>query len=136
MVVFAHASHVVYALYAHTMYIGHRTISGGLCTRKSRCLRFVRPHNAAAVYRSSAGPVGGSPVFIQIHWFVSLHIYTQWGQTAVFYASAKGHSEVVKLLVQAGADLELQTEVNILQCHSCSTFYSSLSVMCRRSSPK
>ena len=47
-----------------TVYIGHRTISGGLCIRKSRCLRFVRPRNAAAVYRSSAGPVGGSPVFI------------------------------------------------------------------------
>ena len=36
---------------------------------------------------------------------------TQWGQTAVFCASAQGHSEVVKLLVQAGADLELQRKV-------------------------
>ena len=37
--------------------------------------------------------------------------YTQRGQTAVYYASAEGHSEVVKLLVQAGADLELQHKV-------------------------
>ena len=34
--------------------------------------------------------------------------YTQWGETAVYSASENGHSEVVKLLVQAGA---LQTEV-------------------------
>ena len=40
--------------------------------------------------------------------------YTQRGQTAVYYASAEGHSEVVKLLVQAGADLELHTEVHTL----------------------
>ena len=40
--------------------------------------------------------------------------YTQDGQTAVFCASAYGHSEVVKLLVQAGADLELHTEVHTL----------------------
>ena len=38
-------------------------------------------------------------------------LHTQWGQTAVYLASVKGHSEVVKLLVQAGADLELQREV-------------------------
>ena len=38
--------------------------------------------------------------------------YTQWGQTAVYCASAYGHSEVVKLLVQAGADLELQHKVH------------------------
>ena len=37
----------------------------------------------------------------------------QWGQTAVFSASACGHSEVVKLLIQAGADLELQDKVHI-----------------------
>ena len=42
------------------------------------------------------------------------YIYTQWGQTAVYYASAEGHSEVVKLLVQAGADLELHHKVHIL----------------------
>ena len=40
-----------------------------------------------------------------------LYYYTQLGETAVYRASANGHSEVVKLLVQAGADLELQTEV-------------------------
>ena len=38
-------------------------------------------------------------------------LHTQWGITAVYSASAEGHSEVVKLLVQAGADLELQREV-------------------------
>ena len=43
-----------------------------------------------------------------------LHMHMQWGQTALYYASAKGHSEVVKLLVQAGADLELQYKVHTL----------------------
>ena len=38
-------------------------------------------------------------------------LHTQWGQTAVYLASAYGHSEVVKLFVQAGIDLELQREV-------------------------
>ena len=38
-------------------------------------------------------------------------LHTQWGETAVYKASLNGHSEVMKLLVQAGADLELQTEV-------------------------
>ena len=41
----------------------------------------------------------------------SLFTHTQWGVTAVFSASDEGHSEVVKLLVQAGADLELQCKV-------------------------
>ena len=36
------------------------------------------------------------------------------GQTAVFSASANGHSEVVKLLALAGADLELQHKVHTL----------------------
>ena len=40
--------------------------------------------------------------------------HTQWGETAIYKASANGHSEVVKLLVQAGADLELQTEVYLV----------------------
>ena len=44
-------------------------------------------------------------------WLFLSHIYTQWGQTAVYSASAYGHSEMVQLLVQAGADLELHTEV-------------------------
>ena len=47
--------------------------------------------------------------------FYSYTTYTQWGQTAVFNASAEGDSEVVKLLVHAGADLELHTtEVHTL----------------------
>ena len=37
--------------------------------------------------------------------------HTQWGETAVYNASNQGYSEVVKLLVQAGADLELQNKV-------------------------
>ena len=43
--------------------------------------------------------------------FFTTYTHTQWGGTAVYNASANGHSEVVKLLVQAGADLELQHKV-------------------------
>ena len=46
--------------------------------------------------------------------FRVLHIYTQGGQTSVYRVSAKGDSEMVKLLVQAGADLELQRMVHTL----------------------
>lgn len=35
----------------------------------------------------------------------------QWGQTVVYHASAHGHTEVVQCLIQAKANLELQTEV-------------------------
>jgi len=38
--------------------------------------------------------------------------HEQWGQTAVFQASAEGHTKVVKLLVQAKADIELQNKVD------------------------
>ena len=41
-------------------------------------------------------------------------LHTQWGETAVYKASFDGNSEVVKLLVKAGADLELPREVYIL----------------------
>jgi len=37
--------------------------------------------------------------------------HEQWGQTAGYYASAAGHTEVVKPLVQAKADIELQHKV-------------------------
>ena len=39
------------------------------------------------------------------------YTHTQRGRTAVYCASYHGHSEVVKLLVQAGVDLELQYKV-------------------------
>ena len=41
-------------------------------------------------------------------------MHMQWGLTAVYCASVEGHSEVVKQLVQAGADLELQRKVHAL----------------------
>ena len=41
----------------------------------------------------------------------------QWGQTAIYCASAQGHSEVVKLLVQAEADLELSFKVYNIIMH-------------------
>ena len=44
-----------------------------------------------------------------------MHTCTQDGQTAVYIASAEGYCEVVRLLVQAKADLELHTEVCILR---------------------
>ena len=37
--------------------------------------------------------------------------HVQGGQTPVYLASCNGHSEVVKLLVQAGADLNLPRKV-------------------------
>ena len=38
----------------------------------------------------------------------------QNGETAVYSASAEGQCEVVKVLIQAGADLELQNKVHAL----------------------
>ena len=53
-------------------------------------------------------------VFLNSNNYCSSTAYTQRGETAVYNASAQGHSEVVKLLVQAGADLELQPKVYTL----------------------
>ena len=55
--------------------------------------------------------------FTEISLLYTTYTHTQWGGTAVCYASDKGHSEVVKLLVQAGVDLELQITVIIYSCH-------------------
>ena len=53
--------------------------------------------------------------FKEISLLYTTYTHTQLGGTAVCYASAEGHSEVVKLLVQAGADLELQTKVHAME---------------------
>ena len=55
--------------------------------------------------------------FKEISLLYTTYTHTQLGGTAAFHASAEGHSEVVKLLAQAGADLELQITVIIYSCH-------------------
>ena len=35
----------------------------------------------------------------------------QWGETAIYRASAEGHTETVKVLLQAKADTEIQDTV-------------------------
>ena len=37
--------------------------------------------------------------------------FIQFGETAVYFASIEGYSAIVRLLVQAGADLELPLKV-------------------------
>ena len=51
--------------------------------------------------------------FFGINLSFTTYTHAQLGRTAVYCASKEGHSEVVKLLVQAGADLELQHKVYI-----------------------
>ena len=54
-------------------------------------------------------------LLVTVSWYLILCLlcssHEQWGQTAVYCASGAGHTEVVKLLVQAKADVELQTKV-------------------------
>ena len=40
-----------------------------------------------------------------------LYFLKQWGPTAIYWASAKGHTETVKVLLQAKADTEIQHTV-------------------------
>ena len=44
---------------------------------------------------------------------VSLHmsVITQWGDSALMMATRKGKTEIVSLLLQAGADTDLQNKV-------------------------
>ena len=46
---------------------------------------------------------------------VSLHMFviTQWGESPLMVATWSGKTEVVSLLVKAGAALDLQNEVNM-----------------------
>ena len=46
---------------------------------------------------------------------VSLHmsVITQWGESALTLAAGSGRTEVVSLLVKAGAALDLQNKVNM-----------------------
>ena len=46
---------------------------------------------------------------------VSLHMFviTQWGESPLMVATTEGETEVVSLLVKAGAALDLQNKVNM-----------------------
>ena len=45
-------------------------------------------------------------------WIIKLPIIIkQWGETAIYKASAEGHTEIVKVLLQAKADTEIQDTV-------------------------
>ena len=54
-------------------------------------------------------------LLVTVSWYLILCLlcssHEQNGHTAVYCASYFGHTEVVKLLVQAKADVELQTKV-------------------------
>ena len=54
-------------------------------------------------------------LLVTVSWYLILCLLCssneQDGQTAVYCASAEGHTEVVKVLVQAKADIELQEKV-------------------------
>ena len=54
-------------------------------------------------------------LLVTVSWYLILCLlcssHEQDGLTAVYCASAEGHTEVVKLLVQAKADVELQHKV-------------------------
>ena len=54
-------------------------------------------------------------LLVTVSWYLILCLlcssHEQDGLTAVYCASAAGHTEVVKLLVQAKADVELQHKV-------------------------
>ena len=54
-------------------------------------------------------------LLVTVSWYLILcplcSSHEQSGLTAVYCASQEGHTEVVKLLVQAKADVELQTKV-------------------------
>ena len=58
------------------------------------------------------------PCFLfSIHWpFCPFHLFMQSGQTALEQASFKGHHKVVELLLEAGANPDLQDVVRTGVC--------------------
>ena len=49
---------------------------------------------------------------------VSLHVsvITQDGKSALMMAAREGRTEVVSLLIEAGANINLQNKVNLCEC--------------------
>ena len=54
-------------------------------------------------------------MYMFLHRVVSLHmsVITQWGESPLMMAASWGRTEVVSLLVKAGAALDLQDQVNM-----------------------
>ena len=59
---------------------------------------------------------------------VSLHmsVITQYGDSALMIAAREGRTEVVSLLLEAGADIHLQNKVNASECVYRSIYYIAL----------
>ena len=57
-------------------------------------------------------------------------MYIQWRQTPVFLASFKGHQKCVKLLINAGANVDLQKAVSVFLSVCSPTHQSSFYWLC------
>ena len=62
---------------------------------------------------------------------MTLSFVTQWGQTAIYTASAEGHTETVKVLLQAKADTEIQHTVTAFfsRQQECSCWQNNFSLI-------
>ena len=56
-------------------------------------------------------------IIIWLHWVSSLNFCTQDGKTAIHLAAQEGKVDVVRLLNEAGAQLNIETKVQY--CYSC-----------------
>jgi len=69
-------------------------------------------------------------LLVTVSWYLILCLlcssHEQYGQTAVYSASAAGHTEVVKLLVQAKADVEPNEYVGYAYMYSMYSWYKQM----------
>ena len=47
---------------------------------------------------------------------IIIHSSFQYGRSSLMWASEKGHEEVVKILLSAGAQVDLQDNVSSISC--------------------
>ena len=75
--------------------------AGMLCDLLHSCV--------SATSSKSICAVGCISLFSPVH--LISYLYIQFGYTALYYASKRGKTEIVKLLLERGADVNIQTKV-------------------------
>ena len=57
-------------------------------------------------------------MLLNVHDHVSFNLHTQSGESPLYTASFNGHQKCVNLLIEAGANVDVPTEVSVTSTHT------------------